>query len=49
MNKILIFGIYRREWDRFLVESSDREKSVPLHWVEPNQTPNDEWIRFVKK
>lgn len=40
---------FRREWDQYLSKSNDRQKSIPLHWVEPNQNPNEEWSKFVKK
>lgn len=52
---LLYFINLRQQWDQFLSKSirsssSDCcEKSVPLHWVEPNQNPNEEWSRFIKK
>lgn len=43
---ILIFK--RQQWDRYISKGNDRSQSIPLHWVEPNQTPNEEWAKYIK-
>ena len=40
----------RSEWDHFISNSSDksRAESIPVNWIEPNQTPNEEWYQFAR-
>jgi hypothetical protein len=49
LHKFVIFIYsYRSEWDQFISDSV-RAESIPIRWVEPNPTPNEEWSKFLSK
>ena len=44
---IYFFYLKRSEWDLF-ISNSTKAESIPITWIEPNSTPNEEWSQFLK-